>query len=518
MKIKPKYIYLFAFVAVAFIMLPATNGDYLYTIQENQVFINGHTFMVDIIEHEGGWLAWMACYLTQFFYHPWLGSAIIIVLWSIIYLLTIHLFQIKGKLTPIALFLPLLLLFNLLDYGYWIYYAKTPGFPFQPTLLAFFVLLCAQLAIPLLKRFKWCSRHGIILPICLCCIILAISAITIWKPQHRNFLTNHKSSILVTLTDKNFRHEMKMYRALDEFKFEDVIEEIHACKGAPTRLMILYKNIALMQTGRIQDIFKTDNNGIRSNSDNELKVKTSLLGAPLAYYHFGLFNFSYRWAMENSVKYGQSFRNLKMLARCAIMNHEFDVAIKYLALLKNSLFHRDWAKKREAWIASSTLLQQSNEFQTIAPLVTGEIPNMLDGDDGLCEKYIIGFLKTFSELDQVHSPFLEDFTMCIALWHKEAYAFCVHFYDYVNNHPNEPIPTLYQEGAILLGTDESSPITLDRFKFDAPVATKYNQFVRDYNQLQQAGIDHTEMGKRLKSVYGDTYWWYYYFCLDLNFY
>ena len=345
-----------------------------------------------------------------------------------------------------------------------------------------------------------------------------MSATTIWKPQHRNFLTNHKSSILVTLTDKNFRHEMKMYRALDEFKFEDVIEEIHACKGAPTRLMILYKNIALMQTGRIQDIFKTDNNGIRSNSDNELKVKTSLLGAPLAYYHFGLFNFSYRWAMENSVKYGQSFRNLKMLARCAIMNHEFDVAIKYLALLKNSLFYRDWAKKREAWIASSTLLQQSNEFQTIAPLLTGEIPNMLDGDDGLCEKYIIGFLKTFSELDQVHSTFLEDITMCTALWHKEAYAFCVHFYDYVNNHPNEPIPALYQEGDILLGTDESSPIILDRFKFDVPVANKYNQFVRDYNQLQQAGIDHEEMGKRLKGIYGDTYWWYYYFCLDLNFY
>ena len=32
---------------------------------------------------------------------------------------------------------PAVLLYHLLDYGYWIYYAKIPGFPFQPTLLVF---------------------------------------------------------------------------------------------------------------------------------------------------------------------------------------------------------------------------------------------------------------------------------------------------------------------------------------------------------------------------------------------
>ena len=106
----------------------------------------------------------------------------------------------------------------------------------------------------------------------------------------------------------------------------------------------------------------------------------------------------------------------------------------------------------------------------------------------------------------------------MSLWAKDYYAFCVHFYDYVNNHPNSPIPLLYQEGAILLGNAEESPITLDQFRFDDVVANKYNGFIQDYNQLLLQGIKEQEMAKRLKPLYGNTYWWYYYFYNDFNIY
>ena len=48
MRIPLKYIYLIAFITVAYIMLPVMNADYLYTIQDNSAFINGHTFMESI--------------------------------------------------------------------------------------------------------------------------------------------------------------------------------------------------------------------------------------------------------------------------------------------------------------------------------------------------------------------------------------------------------------------------------------------------------------------------------------
>ena len=70
MRIRIEHIYILAFIIVAYILLPVMNADYLFTIQENNVFISGHTFMMDIVKNEGGWVAWVACYLTQFFYTP----------------------------------------------------------------------------------------------------------------------------------------------------------------------------------------------------------------------------------------------------------------------------------------------------------------------------------------------------------------------------------------------------------------------------------------------------------------
>ncbi len=37
-------------------MLPACNSDYLYTLQDNSIFIQGVTFMQDIVNHHGGWV------------------------------------------------------------------------------------------------------------------------------------------------------------------------------------------------------------------------------------------------------------------------------------------------------------------------------------------------------------------------------------------------------------------------------------------------------------------------------
>ncbi len=509
-----KYIYLLIFITVAYILLPVMNADYLYTIQDNNVFISGHTFMMETVMGEGGWLAWMARYLTQFLYYPWLGSSILILFWVAIYWLIIWMFGIKDKWSFLALIIPAVLLYHLLDYGYWIYYAKIPGLPFQPTLLVFFCLLYTWGILSLIRNLKirW-EMKGLICVGLLGVIIYVCHLLWPSSPWHYNYAFRH--SIKTTLTDSNFKHELRMYRALDEFRFEDVLKEMPTNKEqAPTNLMVLYKNIALMHTGQMDRMFETGNCGVKPDTGDSLKIRTSLLGAPLIYYMFGQMNYSYRWAMENAVQYGLSFRNLKMMTRTAIFNKEFEVAAKYIAMLKTSTFHREWALEHEAWMTNSTNFIQSQDYQTLSPLLNEET-NVLDGDDGLCEQYL---LEYFSDLNHANTPLLENVTMCMALWAKDYYAYCIHFYDYVNSHPNRPIPALYQEGAILFGNAEESPITLDQFRFDDIIANKYNGFVQDYQQLQQQGVDEKEIGNRLKMLYGNTYWWYYYFYNDFNIY
>ena len=514
MRIPLKYIYLIAFITVAYIMLPVMNADYLYTIQDNSAFINGHTFMMDIVTHKGGWMMWVSCYLTQFFYYPWLGSTFLILLWAAIYGITIQMCSIKDKWSPLALVIPCVLLYHLLDYGYWIYYAKIPGLPFQPTLMVLACLLFTWGVLLLTRPFKisWRAKG------CIACgLLLSLLAISQWlwptSAWHYNY--NFRHSIQTTLTDKNFKHELRMYRALDEFRFEDVLREMpKEGETSPTNLMVFYKNIALMHTGQMDKMFETNNCGIKPVLSDSLKIRTSLLGASLIYYLFGQMNYSYRWAMENSVQYGLSFRNIKMMIRTAIFNQEFDVAAKYLALLKSTTFYRSWAIEHEQWMLNSTQFIQSTEYKTIEPLLN-EKENELTGDDGLCELFLLDY---YSTLPAVNTPLQENVALCMTLWEKSQYAFCVRFYDYVNNHPSSPIPALYQEGAILLGNAEESPIMLNGFQFDIPIREKYKQFVQDYYQLRQQGIDEQEMGRHLKPLYGNTYWWYYYFYNDFDIY
>lgn len=510
MKVKVEHIYIIVFIAIAYLLLPAMNSDYLFAIQENSVFIKGRTFMADIVsDPHGGWLAWVSCYLTQFFYYPWLGGSIIIAIWVVIYLLLLRTFTLKGKWSFVAILPMLCLLFRLLDYGYWIYYTKSIGYAFSGTLLLFAISFTSCLLTEILRmalKRRWYKNYSY--AVFAVCFIFGTLMSGGWH------LRDHQSEIGITMRDKNFKHELRMYRAIDEFRYEDALKEMQEEDGEPTNLMVLLKNIALMHTERITDMFKTNNCGIVPNTGDSLDIRISQLAAPLVYYQFGQMNFAYFWALSNAVTYGQSFRNLKMMVRSAIFSGDFDVAKKYLTMLKTSTFYKDWAREHEEWIYNSTKFVQSIDNQYIGQLMNDDV-NMLDNDNGLCEKYIIDH---FSDLIHPATPLLEDVIMCMSLWGKDEYAFPIHFYNYVQRHPNATIPELYQEGAILLCNSERSPIELYDFPFDQIVSDKFNRFVQDYNALSQQNVDDAEMAKRMKSLYGGTYWWYYYFYDKFNIY
>jgi hypothetical protein len=515
---------LFAITSYAILLLHA---DYLFALQDNSIFIGGRTFMRETLMYPTGIWSWMGCWLTQFFYLPWLGAAVMVALWVLTYYLLIWATGLKNWRRIFAVVPQALMLYTLLCLGYWMFYGKTPGIAFVPTLvlLAAATLTCAIMKAPHLfavlggERLSGkLRREDIKFPPIkgkagrgLFSYMLLIPLYIVLCPS-----LTLKS---VTLPDSRLKSELRMYRAIDECRWNDVLKDFHTT-DRPTNLMVLYKNIALMHTNRLQDMFKEGNCGywpkptVKAFSSDTLQLHISQLAAPMVYYQYGQLNYAYRWAIENSVEYGQSVRNVKTLVRCAIMNQEFDVAYKYITMLKTTLFHKEWAKQQEAMLSSSTALLQSAEFQNIAPLMNDE-GNLLDADDGLCEKWI---LDHFADLIQATSPKLEEVIITTSLWTKDEYAFAFHFYNYINRHPNEPIPLLYQEAAILLCNNESSPLSLNQFPFDNIISDKYNRFVQDYNQLATQRLSDEEMAKRLKPLYGDTYWWYYYFYTDFQIY
>ena len=493
---------LMAVIAYAVLMLHA---DYLFALQDNSVFISGHTFMRETLLYPTGLWAWLGCWFTQYFYYPWLGALIMVGLWLTTYYALTWAAEATSWTWCCCATLPqLFMLYTLLCLGYWMFYSKSPGIAFVPTLVLTVASLLTCAVVKLLKRLIHRSFRKLTYLVLIFLYIVLCPSLTTYS---------------LRLPDHRLRSELRMYRAIDECRWADVLTEFSS-EPDPTNLMVLYKNIALMHTGRLGEMFSTGNCGhqpklpVRPFTSDTLRIYTSQLAGPMVYYQYGQFNFAHRWAIENSVEYGLSVRNLKTLVRCALMNQELDEAYRFITLLKATRFHRNWAIRYEQMLTNSTLLLQSEEFQNIAPLVDDDT-NALDIDGGLPEKWL---LEHFSDLANPSSPKLEDVVITTSLWAEDEYSFAIHFYNYTRRHPGEPIPRLYQEGAILLCTQADSPVTLDHFPFDQLVSDKYNSFVRDYNLLAEQRLSTEVMAERLRPMYGDTYWWYYYFYSDFRIY
>lgn len=110
-------------------------------------------------------------------------------------------------------------------------------------------------------------------------------------------------------------------------------------------------NLALGMRGQLaESMFQYPQQGTESLIGKSRLDNTSQLISAEALFRLGLTNiafsttFDLQEAIMNDRKSG---RHTKRLAECMIVNGNYDVARKYINILKHSLFYRDWARKAE---------------------------------------------------------------------------------------------------------------------------------------------------------------------------
>lgn len=119
-------------MVVMAVVLGVVEGDFLYTAQEQNLFLHTPLFFQQRMVAAGGLLTWAGAYLTQFFYYPLLGAGLLCLLWAFLMWLLKRAFRLSGywlTLLPIAC-----LLLTIVDLGYWVYYLKLPGHAFDVTI------------------------------------------------------------------------------------------------------------------------------------------------------------------------------------------------------------------------------------------------------------------------------------------------------------------------------------------------------------------------------------------------
>lgn len=123
------------------VVLAVQNNDLLYQVQNFTPWLATADYLNQFIGHPGGLREWSGDYLTQLFYKPWLGAAVLVACWGIIVALLVRAYNLQKGWIMLAMLPVIALTAAITQLGYWIFCLKAQGYWFGPTLGLLFVSL-----------------------------------------------------------------------------------------------------------------------------------------------------------------------------------------------------------------------------------------------------------------------------------------------------------------------------------------------------------------------------------------
>ena len=592
------------FAVVVWGLLNLFEQEFLFRVQELSLWLPTKVYFDERMLVPGGLMGYIACFLTQFFYYPMLGSLIYVALLLVVQWLTIKVYQIPARHALLALIPGALIVCCSMEAGYWIFQIKTQGYFFSMLvgfLFALSVMRLYQLAkgwwryvvvvaiaamgYPFFGFYASLALVGIALwtlreneegrgMVALLCVAAAVTTpilyysvyeqtrfvdmftvgmpafefskrdVFTWIPYVLLYLfplvmpfvplkRNEEGvakkallienmalmALIVTLglvfwyRDPNFRAEIKMNHAMERLEWRKALDIAKAQKQTPTRLIVLNKNLALLKLGKAGDeMFHYLDGG--EAPDSPLQIRLMQVGGKMLYYHYARMNFCYRWCLEDAVEYGWKVDYLKYMVRTSLISGEPALAQKYINTLKKTLFYRGWAEKYEKMVGDPSLIAKDREMASILPLYQYE--DQLDGDNSLVEIYLLNyFAHSYSDLS---TPMFDEAALMCALTLKDIPTFWNCFFRYANSHKTDRMPTHYQEAALLYGNLEKN-VDISKMPFDKTVKMRFQDFMRF---AQKHAVENVERDPEAKKLfydrYGNTFWYFYFFIIDVKSY
>lgn len=171
--------------------------------------------------------------------------------------------------------------------------------------------------------------------------------------------------------DKKNRHFFEVERQFYQRNFEDVIR-LNEKEPSMNMLTNYLNNIALAEKGILCDqLFRFP----QSPDGRTLFLPWELNGEVLRkggyfYYSLGMTNEAARWAYEYMVMRGLTPEGLIMLIKTELINENYELAAKYNAILKSSLFYKKEAAKFGKLLENHDLIDKDQELGKVKRLKT----------------------------------------------------------------------------------------------------------------------------------------------------
>lgn len=579
-------------------------SDFLWKVQEKNLFLNSMLFFKEQMVVPGGLLTWVGMWFTQFLYYPWLGVLMLCCWWLLLMIIIKRAFRIADRWAILLLIPVALLLLTNMDLGYWVYMLKLRGHFFISTIgttavaallwgfrcipakwyvraiyifvtcalgyplmgiyalaaallmgiwtwrltssrtesvLLSVVALLSIIAIPLfcyryvyyqtnLANIYWAelplfyvteNHPTYYIPYYLLVLFFAVLAVTYKANGEKGramkpfFYLLNQIAIAILLVvgvyqfwmkDENFHHELTMEHCIAKLDWSGVLDEAATQQDEPTRAIVMMRNLALSRQGRQGDAMFLYKNGSKEYAA-PFGIRLMLISGPLIYYQYGLLNYCNRLSMEMGVEFGFRVEDYKLLANCAILENDQPLARKYIGLLKQTLFYRDWAEQAEQLLGHPERIAKNAEMEPITHML--HYKNFLSSDQGYIENFLMTQLARSTYADD---PIFQEQALLATLWTRDVPLFWSRFNDYIRLHPNSPMPRYYQEAAYLYCIMEGRK-DIDRMPFDASVKESFEKFAESMSNYDGQNVEVAR--KDLAPFFGDTYYYDYYTMSDL---
>lgn len=308
--------------------------------------------------------------------------------------------------------------------------------------------------------------------------------------------------------DYNFHAELRMQRAVEECRWNDVLREAALAKGPVTREMIMFRDIALINRGELCTKRYIYNNEsiLPATVSDSIHIRIADQAADLIYYNYGETIFGIRRAMERCMHYGYSYYTMRMLAQCALVNGEKDNVKKYLRILSRTTFQKKWAMEMKRFVDDENLFRTDNRFRMPFKLYN-EGSELVGVDDKYVELTILN--KWMYSL--TNDPEAQEVALGCAMIMRNSKCFWSQVQQYYNINQGKSFPTHVQEAMLYeVYALNFQGVNLSFVKFDERVLERYKSFISKVKQYQSQGMDDKQIGSLLRSEFCDTYMWDYY--------
>lgn len=493
----PKKAWLLPILPLLFIVTWAWSalyyGDVFHMTRANSFFVFDQSQMQFILEQSYGSIRYLGRMLLMPFYHPWIGGLLIALMatlsaWSISVLLNL-----SSKWRWISL-LPTATFMLVISYaGLNVYFERETGFVLGiPATITALLLIAALIRCAVARK-----AYGRIFLI----------------PENENAMGNRLQVLVlllgvglsiayVEIHSPYVRVINALIRQSTEQDWQAMQKTARANATQSNRPMAAFYAISLVQTGQIVDRLydiRLDYDSLDISGWDRQHNNANGLYLCDASYHGGFIQTAYHNCMERMVMDGPTIHTMQIMIKCALMRHEWELAKKYLRILRQVPMESNFCEKYEAMVGNAERVNADPEMAVIR-----QTEPLHDSFESMYQQPVfMGYNLNLYEGRSINALYN---SLAVCLYTKLMPDFMARLEPLAGQTPPENI----QDGILLIAN--KNPNLPKMFSNMDLRASRLNSYLKDVNPYMKDRPGHArELFDRYKGYYP-----YYYFFGNLK--